>query len=178
VIVDVNDPSHPAVVGEIGPPFAGLPGITTRELRVWPEQKLLIVMTFRCSSFIHACAAGNDTTIPFDIKFLRLDDPLNPTFIKHYVPTSNAGQIVKPHEMFLWVDPQDGNRALLWLSTPTFGSSSTNPARPQLMIVDISAVPGGGPVSGTDRCRIWWPALPAERSAGHPAKQETIASVL
>src|ERR671936_515675 len=44
---------------------------------------------------------------------------------------------------FLSVDPKDDDRALLWLSTP---SSSTNPKRPQLMIVDISAVPAGGPV--------------------------------
>jgi hypothetical protein len=143
LIVHVADPANPTVVGEIGPPNAGQVGITTRELRVWPEKKLLMVMTFRCSSIIHVCPPGNDTTFPFDIKFFDLSDPANPQFISSYVPTSVAGQAVKPHEMYLWVDPKNADRALLWLSTP---SLSVNPARPNLMIVDISAVPSGGAV--------------------------------
>src|SRR6266498_4781741 len=143
LIADIADPANPTVVGEIGPPYAGQVGITTRELRVWPQQKLLMVMTFRCSSVIHVCPVGNDTTFPFDIKFFDLSDPLHPAFISSYVPRSAAGALVKPHEMYLWVDPQDPDRALLWLSTP---STSVNPARPNLMIVDISAVPAGGAV--------------------------------
>src|SRR5207247_2489845 len=143
LITDIADPANPTVVGEIGPPYAGQVGITTRELRVWPQKKLLMVMTFRCSAVIHACPAGNDTTFPFDIKFFDLSDPVHPRFISSYVPTSAAGTKVKPHEMYLWVDPKNRDRALLWLSTP---SVSVNPARPNLMIVDISAVPSGGSV--------------------------------
>jgi hypothetical protein len=142
LIEDVTDPAHPTNVGEIGPPHAGLAGITTRELRVWPQQKLLMVMTFRCSSAIHDCPPGNDTTFPFDIKFFDLADPTQPRFIGSYVPTSQAGSPVKPHEMYLWVDPKNRDRALLWLSTPT---SSVDPARPNLMIVDLSNVPGSVP---------------------------------
>src|SRR6266568_4246307 len=118
-------------------------GITTRELRVWPQQKLLMVMTFRCSHVIHACPAGNDTQFPFNIEFFDLTDPVHPKFIESYVPTSAAGRPVKPHEMFLWTDPSNANRALLWISTPTI---SANPAVPNMMVVDISQVPGGGPV--------------------------------
>jgi hypothetical protein len=33
LIADIADPANPSVVGEIGPPYAGLVGITTRELR-------------------------------------------------------------------------------------------------------------------------------------------------
>src|ERR671937_152522 len=84
LIADIADPSNPTVVGEIGPPYAGQVGITTRELRVWPQKKLLMVMTFRCSSVIHACLPGNDTTFPFDIKFFDLTDPVHPTFISNY----------------------------------------------------------------------------------------------
>src|SRR5262249_32845778 len=69
LILNIPDPGQPQVVGEIGPPFAGNVGITTRELRVWPQQKLLMVMTFRCSHVIHACPAGNDTKFPFNIEF-------------------------------------------------------------------------------------------------------------
>ena len=143
LIADIADPANPTVVGEIGPPYAGQVGITTRELRVWPQKKLLMVMTFRCSSVIHACPVGNDATFPFDIKFFDLTDPVHPAFISSYVPTSVAGALVKPHEMFLWIDPKNPDRALLWLSTP---SVSVNPARPNLMIVDISEVPSGGAV--------------------------------
>ncbi|TMM02113.1 MAG: hypothetical protein E6G02_11800, partial [Actinobacteria bacterium] len=91
LITDIADSSNPSVVGEIGPPYAGRVGITTRELRVWPQKKLLMVMTFRCSSVIHACPPGNDTTFPFDIKFFDLSDPVHPAFISSYVPTSAAG---------------------------------------------------------------------------------------
>ncbi len=144
LIVDVEDPANPNLVGEIGPPFAGLVGITTRELRVWPKKNLLIIMSFRCSHALHACPSGNDTTFPFDIKFFDLSDPVNPQFISSFVPTSLAGTQVKPHEMFLWVDPGNENRALLFLSTPTLSTSAT---RPNLMVVDMSQVPGGGPVT-------------------------------
>src|SRR5258708_24893624 len=143
LILNISDPGQPQVVGEIGPPFAGNVGITTRELRVWPQQKLLIVMTFRCSHVIHACPAGSDTTFPFKFEFFDLSDPVHPRFIESYVPTSAAGRAVKPHEMYLWADPNNPGRALLWISTPTI---STNPAIPNMMVVDISQVPGGGPV--------------------------------
>jgi hypothetical protein len=148
-IVDVADPAAPEVVGEIGPPHASQVGITTRELRVWPEEKLLMVMTFSCSAVIHDCpptppgAPSRDAAFPFDIKFFDLSDPLHPRFISSYVPTSQAGMKVKPHEMYLWIDPRDDERALLWLSTP---STSVDPARPNIMIVDISDVPDGGEV--------------------------------
>jgi hypothetical protein len=45
--------------------------------------------------------------------------------------------------MYLWIDPNNRNRALLWESTP---SSSASPARPNLVIEDISAVSDGGAV--------------------------------
>src|SRR5499427_6301472 len=143
LIVNISNPSQPETVGEIGPPFAGNVGIIIRELRVWPQQKLLMVMTFRCSHVIHACPAGTDAQFPFNIEFFDLSDPVHPRFIESYVPTSAAGRAVKPHEMYLWADPNNPDRALLWISTPTI---STNPAIPQMMVVDISQVPSGGPV--------------------------------
>jgi len=146
LIIDVANPASPKAVGEIPVPLnpSGTPvGITTRELRVWPRKKLLIVLTFRCSSVIHACPPGNDTQFPFDLKFFTLEDPVHPQFIRSHVTRSSAGVAIKPHEFFLWIDPADDDRALLWESTP---SVSANPARPNLAIEDISAVPEGGPV--------------------------------
>jgi hypothetical protein len=149
LIVDVTDPANPTVAGEIpatvaAPNAAGVPeGVTSRELRVWPQRKLLIELTFRCSSVIHDCPPGNDTTFPFDYKFFDLHDPVHPQLISRHVTRSQAGQAIKPHEFFLWIDPQNDERALLWESTP---SSSVNPARPNFVIEDISDVPEGGPV--------------------------------
>src|SRR5688500_7767238 len=42
LVVNVADPENPEVVGEIGSPDEGVPMETSRELRVWPEQKLLM----------------------------------------------------------------------------------------------------------------------------------------
>jgi len=42
--------------------------------------------------------------------------------------------------MYLWVDPDNSDRALLWLSFPT---SSVDPNRPNLETLDISKVPKG-----------------------------------
>src|SRR5438093_4296310 len=148
LIVDIANPAAPTVVGEIPasvavPNAAGEPvGVTSRELRVWPEKKLLIELSFRCSRTIHACPRGNDITFPFDYKFFDLSDPVHPQPIKRHVTKSAAGIAVKPHEFFLWLDPNNGDRALLFESTP---SVAVDPARPNLVIEDISAAPSGGP---------------------------------
>jgi hypothetical protein len=149
LIVEVTDPAHPTVVGEIpvnvaAPNAAGQPeGVTSRELRVWPARKLLIELTFRCSRTIHVCPRGNDTTFPFDYKFFSLRDPLHPRLLGNHVTRSAAGVPVKPHEFFLWIDPNNEDRALLFESTP---STSVDPARPNFVVEDISAIPDGGPV--------------------------------
>ena len=144
LIVDVQNPATPTIVGEIGKPYAGNVGVTTRELRVWPDKKLLIVMSFRCSAQIHACPSGTDAEFPFDLAFFDLTNPLQPRFLSRYVPTSRVGRQVKPHEMFLWVDPNNRDRALLYLSTPT---ASKDPSLPNLIVADISRVSRGAGVS-------------------------------
>ena len=166
LIVDVANPSAPTVVGEIGKPFAGNVGITTRELRVWPNKKLLIVMNFRCSTMLHACKAGTDKQFPFDISFFDLSDPLKPAFISKYVPASRAGLAVKPHEMFLWVDPANPERGLLYLSTPTI---SKDPSLPNLIVADISKVPSGGRVSEVAEGN-WNDLYPGTDSSNYPFK--------
>lgn len=149
LIVDIRHPQAPTVVGEIPasvavPNAAGQPvGVTSRELRVWPEKKLLIELSFRCSRVIHDCPRGNDTTFPFEYKFFDLSDPVHPQLVKRHVTKSAAGVPIKPHEFFLWVDPNNEDRALLYESTP---SISVDPARPQFVVEDISAVPSGGDV--------------------------------
>lgn len=137
LVVDVSDPADPAVVSEIGPPFAGNVNETTRELRVWPHRRLLIVLSFRCSPVIHACAGGQVTPT---YRFFDLSDPIHPQHIRTYVPTQADGTVRTPHEFFLWEDPNDADRALLWESDPT---TSDNPTRANMIIRDISHVPDG-----------------------------------
>src|SRR6059036_1072184 len=97
LIVDIGDPANPTDVGEIpasvaAPNAAGQPvGVTSRELRVWPQKNLLIELAFRCSSVIHACPPGNDTTFPFSYKFFDISDPVHPQLISTHVTRSQAG---------------------------------------------------------------------------------------
>jgi hypothetical protein len=120
LVVDTADPANPQIVGEFGTDFVtgANAGQTSRELRVWPERGLLAIMYFRCSTAIHACPPSADV---WSIQFFDIAaDPVDPPPVATYVPSR------KPHEMFLWTDPRDPARALLYLSTPT---SSVDPNR-------------------------------------------------
>jgi hypothetical protein len=157
LIVDSTNPASPSVVGEIGPPNAGNLGETTREVRVWPQKGLLIVLTFGCSAILHACpstadatsgapfnVAGNPVPSPTVLPRYRFYDiganPTNPPLVRTYVVQANdAGNVLRtltPHEFYLWVDPDaPSSRALLFMTTP----SSTD-GRPNLVVSDISNV--------------------------------------
>jgi hypothetical protein len=128
LVVDIADPANPAVVGEIGPPNEGNVGETSRELRVWPQKRLLMVMNFQCSALIHACTSPEVVgVVPPSIRFYDLTNPVAPTLVGSYRPSRT------PHEMFLWVDPLRPGRALLYMTTPT-----TSTTQPNLIVTDIS----------------------------------------
>ncbi len=133
LVVDTKNPSKPQVVNEVLEQQGGV-GSTSREMRVWPQQKLLMVMNFPCSALIHRCtppAAGTGSPASA-IRFYDLTDPAAPTLISTYVPPRT------PHEMHLWLDPQRPGRALLYYSTPT--SSNT---QPNMIVTDISGARAG-----------------------------------
>ena len=124
LVLDLSNPANPQVVYQIGPPEEGLLGQTSRELRVWPEQELLLVLNFNCSRGLHDCR-----------------QPSAPPNISFYDISGGNGAVPKliamhslqrtPHEFFLWDDPNVAGRALLYVSTP--GRSSEN-----LLVLDIS----------------------------------------
>lgn len=124
LVVDTRDPSKPKVVNEILE-AQGEVGQTSRELRVWPQQKLLMVLNFGCSSLIHRCTGGETSGSAID--FYDLTDPAAPKLVSTYKPRRT------PHEFHLWLDPKRPGRALLYLSTPT--SSDTQPS---MIVTDIS----------------------------------------
>jgi len=129
LVVNIHDPAHPEVVGEIGPPDEGNPSETSRELRVWPSEHLLLVLNLRCDPLIHDCDGSALEPIMrfFDIGGKRAAKPV---LVSTYHP------LRAPHEFFLWQDPNDPGRALLYLSTPgNFGVD--------LLVTDISTARDG-----------------------------------
>lgn len=128
LVVDTSTPSKPKVVNELLEQ-QGEVSITSRELRVWPQQKLLMVMNFQCSALIHRCTSPADVTgsMTRAIRFYDLSDPVKPKLVSTYSPPRT------PHEMYLWLDPVRAGRALLYYSTPT--SSDT---QPNMIVTDIS----------------------------------------
>jgi hypothetical protein len=127
LVIDITDPTNLTQVGEIGPPWQGIEGQTSREMRVWHEQELLIVENLgsNCSYLIHACSPRS-VTDTFDFYDISGDNAANPKHIAQYDPTRN------PHEFYLWVDPADPTgRALLYIS----GTSSNT-----MTVTDISGV--------------------------------------
>jgi hypothetical protein len=134
LIVDISDPANPQVVGEIRPPLEGNVRETSRELRVWPQQKLLIVSNFRCSNFYHACPPPPPTPAPnFRFYDLTGDNAADPELVSTYFPDIKNLKDPRPHEFFLWVDPEDPNRALLYWTTFSDDNGLAN-----IIVTDIS----------------------------------------
>jgi LVIVD repeat len=125
-VVDISKPSAPEVVHEIGPPQEGNEGETSREMRIWPEKDLLIVMNLgsNCSELIHWCSLRKveDNFRFYDISGKRA---AKPKLVAEYKPSQD------PHEFYLWDDPDQRGRALMFMSTP--GSDATS-----LLVTDIS----------------------------------------
>jgi hypothetical protein len=102
-----------------------------------------MVLSFGCSSVIHACPGVDEhhgAGVP-TFRFFDVSRPTQPVFLSEWTPRQADGTVRVPHEFFLWVDPRNPHRALLWMSMPT---TSVDPDRANLAIVDISGVPGGG----------------------------------
>lgn len=125
IIVDVSDPAAPKMAGEIGPPDQGVAGVSSRELRIWPEQDLLIVLNMRCFSAAHRCQGSERASLRFyDLRGARARDP---RLVAEIFPS------ISPHEMFLWIDPARRDHALLYVTSDTPGTEATG-----LVVFDIS----------------------------------------
>jgi hypothetical protein len=124
LVVDISNPTDPQVIYQIGPPSEGNPGQTSRELRIWPEQELLLVLNFQCEEGLHDCVPSS---APANINFYDISGAhaAAPVLITTYLLPR------LPHEFFLWDDPKVPGRALLYLSTP--GIIGDN-----LLVIDVS----------------------------------------
>ncbi|HET6949165.1 MAG TPA: PA domain-containing protein, partial [Acidimicrobiales bacterium] len=105
MIVDISDPTDPHVVDVMGPPDTANPGESSRELRVWQSQDILIVLHTNCGGpGAHNCKAPSQNNFKFfDISGEHATDP------------QLIAQIDQStHEFFLWEDPNDPERALMF----------------------------------------------------------------
>ena len=131
LIVDISDPSDPTVITP--EPIDANPGESSRELRVWRSQDVLIVLNTNCGvgDELHHCTAPSINNIRFyDISGANASDPQ----LLYQLNDST-------HEFFLWEDPRNPQRALM------FGGSAGN----RFTIWDISPVRmGQAPVELAD----------------------------
>jgi hypothetical protein len=126
MVVDISDPTDPEVVNVIGPPDTANPGESSRELRVWKSQDILIVLHTNCGgATAHGCTGPSQNSFKFfDISG---DNAADPELILTLAQST--------HEFFLWEDPSNPERALM------FGGSAGN----NMTIWDISPVLDGQP---------------------------------
>jgi hypothetical protein len=123
MVVDISDPADLDVVHEIGPTDEANPGESSRELRVWQSQDILIVLHTNCSPLIHACQPQANNLIRFyDVAG---EKGAKPELILEFGRDT--------HEFFLWEDPSDPERALI------FGGT----AQRTMQVWDISPVLDG-----------------------------------
>jgi hypothetical protein len=125
LVVAIDDPSRPRVIGEIDADEDAA-GLSSRELRVWPQAELLIAMNVTCEAGLHRCARP---TAPPSINFFDIASAPR--------PTASFRPRIEPHEMFLWVDP-NSDKAFLFLST-----NATSADLPDLLVIDISRARAG-----------------------------------
>ncbi len=123
-IVDVGDPTHPTVVGEINDP-EGLAGMSSRELRAIPDLDLLVVLNLQCSPSLHGCDATRGE--PENLRFYDIHDRRHPVVLSTYVVTGTTLAPRSPHEMYV---RRDGPRVLVYLTTP--------PGPPALEVIDAT----------------------------------------
>jgi hypothetical protein len=107
-IVDAQDPAHPFITKEMGPPYEGLPGESSRELRVWRSQNVLIVLHTNCGgNGAHQCSINSRSAMRFyDISG---DKAANPELL--YQNTRDT------HEFYIWEDPKNPKRALMFAAS-------------------------------------------------------------
>jgi len=133
LVVDIKRPSRPRVVGG---PFDAKPGESSRELRVWRSQGILIVLNTNCGvgPNLHHCTIPSISNIRFyDIRGRNARTPK----LLHQFD-------VDTHEFFLWQDPKDSDRALIFAgnAASTCGIRGGAPSCP-FSVWDISGVPDG-----------------------------------
>ena len=134
MVVDISKPHKPELVTE--EPLDPRPGESTRELRTWRSKDLLIVLNTNCGvgDQLHHCTQPSISSIRFyDISGENAEAPR----LLHELA-------VDTHEFFLWADPRNPERALIFAgnAASTCATRGGKPSCP-FSVWDISGVPDG-----------------------------------
>jgi hypothetical protein len=122
-IVDISRPRSPEVVEHLETPAGG----TSRELRAFPELDTLYVQNFAANEDETGAAVNN--LMIYDISDCREPE---------LKATIDLGDW-EPHEFFVWRDPNDGDRVLVYFSV-------SGALEPWLRVFDVSnAIDGQAP---------------------------------
>ena len=130
MVVDISKPHKPELVTKT--PLDARPGESSRELRVWRSQQILIVLNTNCGgATAHLCQQPSINSFRFyDISGSNATHPRLIAETEEHT-----------HEFFLWEDPNNPERALI------FGGSAGSTCGMHVCpfsVWDISAVPDGG----------------------------------
>ncbi len=133
MVVDVSQPSRPRLAAG---PLDPRPGESTRELRTWRSQGVLVILNTNCGvgPLLHQCTAPSQSSLRFyDI---RGDNATKPKLLYDFK--------VDTHEFFLWEDPKNPSRALIFAGNAT-STCSTRGGAPScpFSVWDISKVRRG-----------------------------------
>jgi hypothetical protein len=118
MVVDISEPSDPTLLTD--QPIDPAPGESSRELRVWKSQDVLIVLNTNCGvgDTLHHCTQPSISNFRFyDIRGANATNPQLLTQLN-----------VNTHEFYLWEDPNNPERALMFAgNASTGGADATNP---------------------------------------------------
>jgi len=153
MIVDISNPARPRIAGKLGAPDTANPGESSRELRVWPSQDILIVLHTNCGGRgAHECTAPSKNDFRFfDISGANATSPKLITRLDE-----------STHEFFLWEDPDNPERALMF-----GGNAGSGPTA--FSVWDISPVAQGKPPTTVARSTHGYTAVPATGAPQIPA---------
>ena len=103
MVVDISDPSDPELLTD--EPLYAATGESSRELRVWQSQEILIVLNTNCGGVgAHHCTGPSQNSFRFyDISG---ENATTPRLIAELAQST--------HEFFLWEDPSNPERALIY----------------------------------------------------------------
>jgi hypothetical protein len=106
MVVDISRPSRPKLLTDT--PIDAKPGESSRELRVWQSQDILIVLNTNCGAgpTLHHCSTTEPEARNFRFYDISGRNAQRPRLITQMDEHT--------HEFFLWEDPNDPSRALMF----------------------------------------------------------------
>ena len=136
MVVDISRPRRPELLTET--PIDAKPGESSRELRVWRSQDILIVLNTNCGAgpTLHHCSLTDPEARNFRFYDISGPNARRPRLITQMEEHT--------HEFFLWEDPNNPSRALMFGGNA--GSACGEHPTPScpFAVWDISPVADGG----------------------------------